>query len=288
MGNQEKTELNPTFSDKDYQAIATFVHKTAGINLMEGKKELIRTRLGKRMRQLQMSDFRTYFQHIMNDNTGEEIIFLLDALATNLTSFFREDQHFTFLSKTVLPDLEKRRRAKGGSRRLRAWSAACSSGEEPYTLGMVIMEKSPYFGAGGDCKILATDISTKVLDMAQKGLYGPERTKTIPTMLLGKYFKKTNSDTGSHMYQVTPQLRELIVFRRLNLIEPLPFKNPLDFIFCRNVMIYFDKETIGRLINKYYQILAPGGYLFIGHSESLSGLEHAFKYVEPCVYLKEE
>jgi chemotaxis protein methyltransferase CheR len=175
------------------------------------------------MRQLQMSDFRTYFQHIMNDNTGEEIIFLLDALATNLTSFFREDQHFTFMSKVFLPALEERRRAQGGSRRLRVWSAACSSGEEPYTIGMVLMEKNPFFGLGGDCKILATDISTKVLNIAQQGLYGPERIKTVPPSLLGKYFRKTSSERGGQMYQVTPQLRDLIVFRRLNLIEPLPF-----------------------------------------------------------------
>jgi len=289
MPNQDKLgmDFNPSFSDKDYQAIAAFVHKTAGINLLEGKKELVRTRLGKRMRHLQMPDFRVYFQHVMNDDTGEEIIFLLDALATNLTSFFREDQHFTFMSKVFLPALEERRRAQGGSRRLRVWSAACSSGEEPYTIGMVLMEKNPFFGLGGDCKILATDISTKVLNIAQQGLYGPERIKTVPPSLLGKYFRKTSSERGGQMYQVTPQLRDLIVFRRLNLIEPLPFKNPLDLIFCRNVMIYFDKETISRLINKYHQILAPGGYLFIGHSESLSGLDHKFKYVEPCVYLKE-
>jgi len=276
-------DLNPTFSDKDYHMIAEFVHKTAGINLLEGKKELVRTRLGKRMRQLAMSDFRTYFQHVMKDDTGEEIIFLLDALATNLTSFFREDQHFVFMGKTLLPKLEEKRRAKG-SHRLRVWSAACSSGEEPYTIAMVILEKSPYFGLGGDCKILATDISTKVLNMAKQGLYGPERMKTVPPMLATKYFKKT----GDHMFQVSNQLRELIAFRRLNLMEPLPFKNPLDLIFCRNVMIYFDKETISRLVAKYHQILSPGGYLFIGHSESLSGFTHDFKYVEPCIYMKEE
>jgi len=288
MFNQDSSmeDSSPSFSDKDYQAIATFVHKTAGINLMEGKKELVRTRLGKRMRLLQMNDIHTYFKYVMDDDTGEEIVFLLDALATNLTSFFREDQHFTFMGKTILPELEDRYRAKG-IRRLRIWSAACSSGEEPYTIGMVIMEKSPYFGTGGDCKILATDISTKVLNIAQQGLYGPERIKTVPSMLLGKYFQKIG-DHGKQMYQVVPQLRDLIVFRRLNLMDPLPFRNPLDLIFCRNVMIYFDKETIGRLINKYYQLLAPGGYLFIGHSESLSGLKHDFKYVEPCVYRKEQ
>jgi chemotaxis protein methyltransferase CheR len=288
MDTIESTQqsFNLSFSDKDYHAITAFVHKTAGINLLEGKKELVRTRLGKRMRQLKMTDFNTYFKHVMNDNTGEEIIFLLDALATNLTSFFREDQHFTFMGNTMLPALEARCRDKG-NRRLRIWSAACSSGEEPYTIGMVVLEKSPYFGLGGDCKILGTDISTKVLGIAQKGIYGPERMKTVPPMLISKYFQKTVSVKGSTMYQVTSQLRGLIAFRRLNLVDPLPFTKPLDLIFCRNVMIYFDKNTISDLVNKYYQILAPGGYLFIGHSESLSGLTHKFKYVQPCIYLKE-
>ena len=285
--NKVQGQFNLTFSDKDYQDIAKFVHETAGINLLEGKKELVRTRLGKRMRLLQMTDFRTYFKHIMRDQTGEEIVFLLDALATNLTSFFREDQHFTFMGQTLLPDLEKRRRAQG-SRRLRIWSAACSSGEEPYTIAMVVLEKNPYFGLGGDCKILATDISTKVLGMAKQGLYGPERLKTVPPMLVSKYFHKTEGERGDPMYQVTSQLRELIAFRRLNLMDPLPFKNPLDLIFCRNVMIYFDKETISRLVNSYHQVLTPGGYLFIGHSESLSGLAHSFKYVGPCIYQKAE
>jgi chemotaxis protein methyltransferase CheR len=287
MSDKDVTDdFNMSFSDLDYHKIAEFVHKTAGINLLEGKKELIRTRLGKRMRLLQINDFRTYFKHVMSDETGEEIVFLLDALATNLTSFFREDQHFDFMGKTLLPLLEAKRREKG-SHRLRIWSAACSSGEEPYTIAMVVMEKSPYFGTGGDCKILATDISTKVLNIAKQGMYGPERVKTVPPMLVSKYFQKTG-DREHHMYQIIPQLRNLIAFRRLNLMDPLPFKNPLDLIFCRNVMIYFDKETIGQLVSKYYQILAPGGYLFIGHSESLSGFAHDFKYVQPCIYQKAE
>ena len=272
---------NVQFTDNDYHKIAEFVHKTAGINLLEGKKELIRTRLGKRMRLLQMHDFHTYFKHVMNDDTGEEIIYLLDALATNLTSFFREDQHFEFMGTVLLPELEKQRKSQG-SHRLRIWSAACSSGEEPYTIAMIVMEKAPFFGQNGDCKILATDISTKVLNIAKKGLYGPERMKTVPHMLLTKYFQKT----GDQMYQVSSQLRDLIAFRRLNLMDPLPFKHPMDLIFCRNVMIYFDKETISRLVNKYYQILNPGGFLFIGHSESLSGFKHDFKYVQPCIYQK--
>ena len=279
-------EFNMELSDKEYREIAAFVHKTAGINLMDGKKELMRTRLSKRMRALKFTNFKTYFQYVMHDNTGEEIVFLLDALATNLTSFFREPQHFQFMAKELLPRWEQQRRAQN-SHRLRIWSAACSSGEEPYTIAMVVLDKSPYFGHGGDFKILGTDLSTKVLNMAQQGLYGSERTKAIPTQYLQKYLTRSDSGKGDRMYRMNDEVKKLIAFRRFNLMDPLPFKGPLDLIFCRNVMIYFDKETIAKLIEKYYNVLGRGGYLFIGHSESLSGFKHPFKYVGPCIYLKE-
>jgi len=280
------SDFNIELTDQEYKEIAGFVHKTAGINLLDGKKELMRTRLSKRIRALKFNNFRAYFKHVMSDQTGEEIVFLLDALATNLTSFFREPQHFQFMAKQYLPELEKRRKAQN-SRKLRIWSAACSSGEEPYTIAMVVLDKNPYFGQGGDFKILGTDISTKVLAMAKQGLYGPERVKDIPAQMLQKHFTKIETDRGEKMYKVTAQLRSTIAFQRFNLMDPLPFKGPLDLIFCRNVMIYFDKETIASLVDKYYKILAPGGYLFIGHSESLSGFKHPFKYVAPCIYLKE-
>jgi chemotaxis protein methyltransferase CheR len=280
------TDFNADLSDKDYQTIAAFVHKTAGINLLEGKKELVRTRLSKRMRALKFHDFKTYFQYVMNDASGEEIVFLLDALATNLTSFFREPQHFQYMAKELLPRWEQQCRAKN-SRRLRIWSAACSSGEEPYTIAMVALDKSPYFAQGGDFKILATDLSTKVLNIAQNGTYGPERTKDIPQAYLQKFWHKTDSAKGEKMYHINDDVKKIIAFRRFNLMDPLPFKGPLDLIFCRNVMIYFDKETIARLVEKYYSVLGKGGILFIGHSESLSGFKHPFKYVGPCIYQKE-
>ncbi len=280
------SEMSVELSDKEYMEIADFVHKTAGINLKDGKKELVRTRLSKRIRALEFKNFKDYFRHVMGDQTGEEIVFLLDALATNLTSFYREPQYFQFMAKDYLPVLEQRRRAKN-SRRLRIWSAACSSGEEPYTIAMVVLDKNPYFAQGGDFKILATDISTKVLNVAKQGIYGPERVKDIPAASLQKHFNRIDTDRGEKMYKVNETMRRLVAFRRLNLMDPLPFNNPLDLIFCRNVMIYFDKETIAKLVDSYYRILAPGGYLFIGHSESLSGFKHSFKYVAPCIYLKE-
>jgi chemotaxis protein methyltransferase CheR len=274
-------------SDRDYQAIASFVHKASGINLLDGKKELVRARLIKRINQLEFKDFKSYFKFVTSDASGDEMVFLLDALATNLTSFFREPQHFDFMSQTLLPELEKRRKKPGGGGpRLRIWSAACSSGEEPYTIAMVVLEKNPYFANGGDFRILATDLSTKVLNVAKKGQYGPESVKSINPVTLRNFMVKTPSEKGSAYYAVTPHVRSLISFRRFNLMDPLPYKGPMDLIFCRNVMIYFDRETIGELIAKFYRILEVGGYLFIGHSESLSGLTHDFQYVAPCIYRK--
>lgn len=283
--SQPQDYFNLQLTDQEYTAIADFVHKTAGINLKDGKKELVRTRLSKRMRSLRMTSFKDYFKYVTTDQSGEEIVFLLDALATNLTSFFREPQHFQFMAQKMLPALEAELRPSG-SRRLRIWSAACSSGEEPYTIAMVVLGKSSYFGKGGDFRILATDLSTKVLDIAKRGVYGPERVKDIPVQALSKYFTRQDSGRGEKLYKVNDEMRQLISFRRFNLMDPLPFKGPLDLIFCRNVMIYFDRETIASLIDKFHRVLGRGGYLFIGHSESLSGLKHSFKYVEPCIYQK--
>jgi chemotaxis protein methyltransferase CheR len=274
-------------SDREYQTIAEFVHKASGINLLDGKKELVRARLIKRINQLEFKDFKSYFRFVTSDASGDELVFLLDALATNLTSFFREPQHFDFMGQTFLPELEKRRRRPGGGGpRLRIWSAACSSGEEPYTIAMVVMEKSHYFANGGDFRILATDLSTKVLNVAKKGQYGPESVKNISPSTLKSFMVKTPTETGHAFWTIIPQIRALISFRRFNLMDPLPYKGPMDLIFCRNVMIYFDRDTIGKLIAKFYQILEVGGYLFIGHSESLSGLTHDFQYVAPCIYRK--
>jgi chemotaxis protein methyltransferase CheR len=271
-------------TDTEYQTIANFVHKESGINLLDGKKELIRARLTKRISQLEMKNFKTYFQYVMSDKTGDELVFLLDALATNLTSFWREPQHFDFMAKTFIPELEaKRRRPGGGGPRMRIWSAACSSGEEPYTIAMVVLEKSPYFASGGDFRILATDLSTKVLNIAKRGQYGPESVKTIPMTTLGRFMTRQEVDRG-HIYVVKPEVRRIISFRRFNLMDAMPFKGPMDLIFCRNVMIYFDRETIATLVDKFHNLLEMGGYLFIGHSESLSGLTHKFQYVAPCIY----
>jgi chemotaxis protein methyltransferase CheR len=277
----------PELSDAEYQSIAAFVHKEAGINLMDGKKELVRARLAKRINQLQLPDFKTYFRHVMSDRSGDELVFLLDALSTNLTSFFREPQHFEFMARTFLPELEQRRKKPGGGGpRLRIWSCACSSGEEPYTIGMVVLERSPYFAGGGDFRILATDLSTKVLNIAKRGEYGPESAKNVPPATLHNFFTKIPHEKGGDHWRVRENLRRIVSFRRFNLMDPLPVKKPLDLIFCRNVFIYFDRSTIMDLVNKFHKTLEMGGYLFIGHSESLSGLQHSFQYTAPCIYRK--
>jgi chemotaxis protein methyltransferase CheR len=277
----------PELTDAEYQTIANFVHKESGINLLDGKKELVRARLSKRITQLQFSDFKTYFKYVMGDASGDELVFLLDALATNLTSFWREPQHFDFMSRTFLPELEqKRRKPGGGGPRLRIWSCACSSGEEPYTIAMVVMDKSAYFGHGGDFRILATDLSTKVLNIAKRGEYGPESVKNIPPADLHAYMNKIPHEKGGDHWRVQDAVRRIVSFRRFNLLDPLPIKHPLDLIFCRNVFIYFDRQTIMEIVNKFHKTLELGGYLFIGHSESLSGLQHSFQYVAPCIYRK--
>jgi chemotaxis protein methyltransferase CheR len=275
----------PDLTDSEYQTIANFVHKESGINLLDGKKELVRARLTKRIGQLQMKNFKQYFQFVINDTTGDELVFLLDALATNLTSFWREPQHFDFMIKTFLPELEAKRRRPGSEGpRLRIWSAACSSGEEPYTIAMVTFDNSPFFANGGDFRILATDLSTKVLNIAKKGQYGPESAKNVPPLSISRFMTKHQSESGGYIWAIKPEVRRIISFRRFNLMDPMPFKGPMDLIFCRNVMIYFDRETITRLVDRFHNLLELGGYLFIGHSESLSGLTHKFQYVAPCIY----
>ena len=275
----ERLEL----SQDDYLAFAGLVRKLAGINLHEGKKQLLRARLAGRIRQLGLSGFHEYLNLVAEDKSGDELVRLLDSVATNLTSFFRESKHFDFMAEKFLPDLAAERRKKGGSR-LSIWSAGCSTGEEPYSIVMTVLEHSAFF-ARGDLKILATDLSTKVLAKAGRGVYTGDSVKNIPMPVLRKYFQK-GRDQWEGWYRVKDAVRRRVVFRRLNLIEPFPFKRTFDLIFCRNVLIYFDKNIQTELVEKFGQFLSPGGYLFIGHSESLSGLSRAFKFIQPTVYRK--
>lgn len=269
--------------DKEFQRISTLVYKYCGITLNEGKKELVRARLAKRLRHLHLPSFDSYIDFATKDTNGAEFISLIDSISTNLTSFYREKQHFDYLTNICLPALEKRK-SESGTKRIRVWSAGCSSGEEPYTIALTLLD---YFKdkSGWDIKILATDISTKVLESAKKGVYTADRVAPVPSDLKNRYLVKQKLGPDTY-YQVKPQVKNMIFFARLNLMEQWPVKGPLDVIFCRNVMIYFDKPTQEKLVGRYWQLIEDGGLLFTGHSESLTGIEHKFKFVQPTVYKK--
>ncbi len=268
-------------SDAQLVKIASMVRAASGINLNVGKKELVKTRLLKRMRSLKLATFRDYLDYLGGDNSGSEFMAMLDVITTNQTSFFREVDHFDYLAREALPRFEKE---KGPAGKLRIWSAGCSTGEEPYTISMVLNEKLAGLGSW-DAKILATDLAPTVLARARAGLYGWDRLQSVPPPLRNKYFDLVGRRRDGR-FTAKDNIRYLIRFAKLNLMEPWPMKGPFDVIFCRNVMIYFEKETQARLVNRYFDILRPGGLLFIGHSESLTGVSHGFKYIRPTVYLK--
>jgi chemotaxis protein methyltransferase CheR len=269
--------------EKEFRLISDLVYKHCGINLHDGKKELVRARLAKRLREGNFENFSDYIQFVLDDPSGREFSLLVDSLSTNLTKFFREDQHFEYLRSQFLPRALAAKQARHDLR-IRAWSAGCSTGEEPYSIAITLLEAIAGRGHW-DVKLLATDVSTRVLERAKEGTYEKDRIEPIPPALRNKYLTHTR-ERGRDLYEVAPSLHSVVLFRYLNLMEDWPVKGPLDFIFCRNVMIYFDKPTQERLVNRYYDLLGSGGVLFTGHSESLTGVEHRFKYVQPTIYTK--
>lgn len=269
-------------SDAELLKIGELVKATAGINLHEGKKGLIRARLTKRLRELGLRSFTEYLSYLRRSPGGEEFSTMLDMLSTNVTTFFREADHLTYLREKVLSRIVSSGHQRG--RRLRVWSAGCSSGEEPYSVAIVVADAVPS-NEGWDMKILATDLSTRVLEKARRGVYSADRIKDVPLGQRAKYFTCIQRKPET-LFQINDALREKVYFARLNLMGPWPMKGLFDVIFCRNVMIYFDKPTRERLVNRYWKMLSPGGVLFIGHSESLTGTDHAFKFVQPTVYTK--
>ncbi len=270
-------------TDGDFRKISALIYELCGIHLHEGKKELVKARLGKRLRAGQFPSFREYYQYVVADPSGEELTHLLDSIATNFTSFFREPQHFDYLQKEFLPEVSAWK--KDAQKRLRFWSAGCSSGEEPYSLLISLYENLPNFSSW-DVKILATDISQKILKTAMEGIYPQERIASLPARLKKKYFLRGENQWEKHV-KVKDFLKQPIRFQHFNLLDSLALQEPFDCIFCRNVMIYFDKKTQARLVNGFYDYLAKGGVFFIGHSESLAGITHRFRYVKPAIYRKE-
>ncbi|MDB5047335.1 MAG: methyltransferase, CheR-type [Fibrobacteres bacterium] len=263
---------------KEFEEFRTLVYETSGINLGEGKESLVSSRIGKRMRVLGMDDFRSYLDCLKHASGGDEMVHMLDAISTNVTSFFREPEHFDFVRDTVTEWMRK------GQKRFRFWSAASSSGEEPYTLAMTLAECG--LTADTDTRILATDISTRILASAREGVYSQSKLAGMPAGFAGKYFSPVRgaSPAGS---AVQDRLKAMIVFKRLNLaFPPFPMKGPLDIIMVRNVMIYFDNNVRRNLLADCYRLLKPGGYLLVGHAESLTGLVKEFKCIRPSIYQK--
>ncbi len=275
----EKLELR----ESDFRRISDRIFKHCGINLHNGKKGLVQSRLAKLVRQGPYKSFTEYVDYVLSPAGSKEFYNLVDSISTNLTFFFREKSHFDYLEQVFIPQLIAKKR-KTRQPRIRIWSAGCSSGEEPYSLAITMLrlfEDKP----GWDIKILATDVSTRILKKAQQGVYDQERLKPLPPQQKQRFFKLSKVD-GKKIYTVAPQLQQIIHFRYLNLMEPWPFTGKFDIIFCRNVMIYFDKKTQANLVNRYWDCLHPGGLLCIGHSESLAGTTHKFRYVQPATYIK--
>lgn len=262
---------------KLFNQFKEIIKEQSGIELSQNKEALLTGRVGKRMRKLGIPDHKSYLKYLLDDENGDEMISLVDVISTNVTSFYREAVHFDFLKEQF------KTWSTQGQKRFRIWSAAASSGEEPYTIAITALES---LGEKMDIKILATDISTVVLEKCNVGVYEEKKTEPIPPGLRSKYFiKQRNGD--DNLYEVKPQLRKLMLFKRLNLtIQPYPMKGPLDVVFCRNVMIYFNSETRQKIISEIYRLTKPGGFLMVGHSESLTGLDTAFQIVKPSVYYK--
>lgn len=272
-------------SDIDFKKIRSLVYEQSGINLQKGKKELVKARLSKRVREGKFGSFRDYYRYVTTEQGNNELVVMIDSISTNLTSFFREESHFRRL-RVVVPEMMKAAGNGCCEPNLRIWSAGCSTGEEPYSLAIDLKETIK--NRNSNLRILATDISTRTLRTAVDGVYSKEKTKKIPPLLLKKYFQIGQGRWDGY-YRVKKNLKDSVEFMKFNLME-IPafraFNDSFDIIFCRNVMIYFDKETQDSLVKRFYDCLKEKGYLFIGHSESLTGLTHRFKYIEPSVYQK--
>lgn len=289
MSNSRETlkpHLPATLRDREFLRFSVLIYESVGIKMPPAKRTMLEARLQKRLKILGIPSFEEYSEYVFSqEGRTSELVHLIDVVTTNKTDFFREPGHFDFMVKTALPNiLESRGEASRDP--VRIWSAGCSTGEEPYTLAMVLSEfagNRPDFRAA----ITASDICTQVLQTAMTAIYPEERTDPIPLNLKKKYLLRSREKTKS-LVRISPKLRSLVTFKRINFMDDdLGISEKMDIIFCRNVVIYFDKPTQQTLMRKFYKQLKPGGYLFIGHSETLSGLDVNFKAVASTVYRKE-
>jgi chemotaxis protein methyltransferase CheR len=269
---EPSSTTTPDLGQAEFDKISDLTRDIAGISLTDAKKELVRSRISRRLRELGLSTFREYVTRVQNDKT--ELGRMIDALTTNKTSFFRESRHFDVFRSTTVPESAR-------SGKLRIWSAACSTGEEPYTLAMIVRDAAP---SRLDTKILATDISARVLEHARAATYSEEVVSSVPADLRRKHFRPAPGKDGH--FVVAPETRQPVRLAWLNLMNEWPVRGPFDAIFLRNVMIYFEKPVQEWLVGRFHGLLRPGGKLFIGLAESLTGLQHEYRFGEPGVYIK--
>lgn len=266
----DEKEFSMTQADFDF--IQSLAYEKTGIVLPERKKHMVYSRLSRRLRHLNFGNFSQYCSHIQN--TPDEMINFVNALTTNLTAFFREEHHFKYLESKVIPEWKKNK-----NRRLRVWSSACSTGEEPYSIAMILEQH--FSGIEWDLKVLATDLDTNVLSKASIGSYASDSVTNLPGRYADRYVCQT--DNGQKI-QMRSSIQKMIHFKQLNLLGEWPMKGPFDVIFCRNVLIYFDNETKKKIIARFRKLLSPQGYLFIGHSETLTHISEDFDLIGQTIY----
>ena len=267
-------------SNSEFDALRDYMQRHFGIHLTEKKRTLVMSRLSKVLEDMNIDSYSAFMNKVESDMSGEAQSLLLDRLTTNHTFFYREMKHFEFFQMYILPQLEQ---ANGRTKDLRIWSAGCSTGDEAYTLSMLMKEYFKNAWAHWNVNVLATDISRNVLETARQGKYDSEALKEMPKEWTRKYFFVNSDGTA----QIKDEIRDNVTFRRFNLMSPFPFRRPFHVIFCRNVMIYFNQDTKLKLVNKFYDALEPGGYFIVGHSESIDLQRTRFRYVQPSVYRKD-
>lgn len=267
------------FTERDFRCIQQLVSEHTGIALSDAKQDMVYSRLSRRIRALKLPDFNAYCSLIARGDDEQELIEFVNSITTNLTSFFREAHHFDYLKDSLIPELLRRNSTK---KRLRIWSAGCSTGEEPYSIAMVVRESVP---RDWDAKILATDLDSNVLAKGQSGVYEAERVEGVGDARMRKWFQRGTGALEGKV-KVSPELQEIITFKQLNLMREWPMKGPFDIIFCRNVVIYFDKDTQRVLFDRYANLLGEDGHLFVGHSESLYRVSERFRLLFKTIYQK--
>lgn len=273
----ESREIHAELSKRTFDRVRKLVHSAAGIDLRPGKEPLVSARLGRLMRANGLHSYEECLESVESDPSGRMLVSLIDALTTNYTYFLREPAHFDFMAKEILPRIAQRGR-------LEIWCAAAATGEEPYSLAFTLLETLG-MRAAAHSRILATDISVRALTAARSGVYCADRFRNVPRDWLPKYLLR-GEGASAGQYKIKPDVARIVEFRRLNLVEPFQPGGVFPLISCRNVMIYFDKPTQERIVNRLSMFLEPGGYLFVGLSESLNGMSHPLEYVRPSIYRK--